>query len=51
MQWAGIELDHGRNAGGLTEGRISTDSAAVEVWVADVDEATIMAQDVAQLLG
>jgi acetate kinase len=50
MQWAGIDLDEGRNASGLSEGRISSDGAAVEVWVADVDEAAIIAQDVAVLL-
>ena len=50
MQWAGIELDEGRNASGLTEGRISSDGASIEVWVADVDEAAIIAQDVAARL-
>jgi acetate kinase len=51
MQWAGIELDGGRNAThGLTEARISSDASAVEVWVADVDEAAIIAHDVEKCL-
>jgi acetate kinase len=51
MGWAGIELDEGRNATrSLTEARISSDASHVEVWVANVDEASIIAHDVAQCL-
>lgn len=49
--WAGIELDAGRNAGsGLSEAKVSSDASKVEVWVADVDEASIIAQDTSQCL-
>ncbi|MGE0059914.1 MAG: acetate kinase, partial [Dehalococcoidia bacterium] len=50
--WAGIELDAGRNGTrGLSEAKVSSDSSKVEVWVADVDEASIIAQDAADCLG
>jgi acetate kinase len=51
MAWAGIELDSGRNAAALgAETRVSSDAASVDVWVVAVDEASIIAQDVASCL-
>jgi len=50
--WAGLELDAGRNnTSTLTEGHISNDSSTVQTWVMEVDEASVIAEDVAATLG
>ncbi len=51
FDWAGLTLDAGRNSTySLTEGRISTEGSTVEAWVMEVDEASVIAADVAECL-
>jgi len=52
MEWAGILLDPESNrAAAGTQARISVPKSSVEVWVVPVDEATVIAEDAAALLG
>ena len=50
LQWMGVELDEGRNAGLKGSGRISRDGGKVEVWVIEVDEAAVMVEEGRQAL-
>jgi acetate kinase len=51
MEWAGIGLDQQTNSVESGDDRlISTDGSEVEAWVIAVDEASIIAQDVARVL-
>jgi acetate kinase len=51
MDWCGITLNHNVNCNIIgTEGRISAQSAKVEVWVIPADEAAVLAQEAAAVL-
>jgi len=51
MEWAGILLDPESNRAVGKQVRISSPKSSVEVWVVPVDEATVIAEDAAALLG
>jgi len=52
MEWAGILLDPESNrATAGKQVRISTRKSSVEIWVIPVDEATVIAEDAATVLG
>jgi acetate kinase len=48
LSWAGIELDHSRNAGG--EERISTAAAQIAVYAIKTDEERVIAREAERLL-
>jgi acetate kinase len=51
LEWAGLELDPQRNRKvSLSDERISSDRAAIEAWVVHVEEAVVIARDVADCL-
>lgn len=51
MKWCGIELDTQANATAVgREGRISTVTSRIDVWVVPVDEAAVLAQEAVAVL-
>lgn len=51
MRWCGIELDHDINNDTIViEGRISSSSSNIEIWVIPVDEAAVLAEEAAAVL-
>lgn len=51
MEWCGIQIDMPANAAVKSyEGRISTDTSKIEVWVVPVSEATILAKEAVLVL-
>jgi acetate kinase len=51
LEWAGLELDPQRNRKvSLSDERISSDRATIEAWLVHVEEAVVIARDVADCL-
>jgi len=51
MDWCGLKLDQGRNAGAIgREGRISRDDSWLHAYVVPVDEAAVIARDTVRCL-
>jgi acetate kinase len=52
LEWAGLILDDDANRGDVDgDRRISAQDSAIEAWVVPVDEASVIARDVAAVLG
>ncbi len=51
LEWAGLQLDEAANAGvGAEDHRISSAGSPMEAWIVHVDEAIVIARDVASCL-
>jgi acetate kinase len=51
LGWAGLELDRERNGeASQSDERISADGSTIDAWVVHVDEAVVIARDVAECL-
>ncbi|MGH7126979.1 MAG: acetate/propionate family kinase, partial [Planctomycetaceae bacterium] len=50
MQWAGIELDSGRNQTAAGEMCISTDNSRIQVWTVPTNEELVVARQTAELI-
>jgi acetate kinase len=50
LDWFGIALDPGRNAGGESERRVSADGSRVQVWTVPTNEEIVVARQARDLL-
>jgi acetate kinase len=50
LDWFGIELDRGLNAGGPAERRLSTETSRVQIWTVPTNEELVVARQSKELL-